>query len=115
MRDWMIIEGFGHIGQSHTPGRCAKCGTSDSKRRVIGSGINISTPYHQNSGTAGEIQVCDECVKAAARLIGMIDPERAADLLESARTANLAKSRDAKRIAKLEAAVAALQNLRDPE
>ena len=113
MRDWMIIPQFAGLRQSHTPGKCAKCGTSDPKRRVIGTGIILSDGVAP--ALRGEIQLCDECVKAASRLLGMIDPERAADLLDSARTANLAKGTLTKRIAKLEAAVEALKDLKNDE
>jgi hypothetical protein len=110
LRDWMIVPRFGEVRQSHTAGRCAKCATSDPKRRVIGTGIYIDGDGI-NASRSGEIQLCDECVKAAARLIGMIAPERADALAVSERDANLAKGRLEKRIAKLETAIAALREL----
>jgi hypothetical protein len=110
MRDWMILPRFGEIRQSHTPGRCAKCGTSDPKRRVIGSGIKLTQPGVVLS-LVGEIQFCDECIKAAARLVDMVDAARAEAYRIEARDANLSKRGLERRIAKLEAAIEALKDL----
>lgn len=109
MRNWMILPRFGEIRQSHTPGRCVKCGTSDPKRRVVGSGIILDELVAP--AIKGEIQFCDECIKAAGRLVGMVESDRAEAYKIDARDANLAKGRLEKRIAKLEAALAALQDL----
>lgn len=106
----MILPRFGEIRQSHTPGRCAKCGTSDPKRKVVGSGIKLSQPG-VTAALAGEIQFCEECVKAAGRLVGMVDADRVEAERLAARDANLAKGRLEKRIAKLEAALESLKAL----
>jgi hypothetical protein len=110
LRDWMIVPRFGEVRQSHTPGRCAKCGTSDSKRRVLGSGIVLSQPGVVAS-LVGEIQFCDECVKAAARLVDMTDSAKVEAYKIEARDANLAKSRLERRVAKLETALESLKVL----
>lgn len=111
MRDWMILPRFGELRQSHTPGRCVKCGTSDQKRRVLGSGIVLSEGVAP--ALRGEIQFCEECVKAAARKVDMVDAAQADDYKKSAATANLAKGNLEKRIAKLEAALESLKALAD--
>jgi hypothetical protein len=106
----MILPRFGEIRQSHTPGRCAKCGTSDPKRKVVGSGIKLSQPGVIAS-LVGEIQFCDECVKAAGRLVGMVDASRVAAERLAARDANLTAQNLKQRIAKLEKALESLKAL----
>jgi hypothetical protein len=111
MRDWMILPRFGEIRQSHTPGKCAKCGTSDPKRRVVGSGIKLTQPGVA-AALVGEIQFCDECVYAAGRLVGMVDAERSLADRNVAQRAGLTVNRLERRIAKLEAALEALTDLK---
>lgn len=113
MRDFMIIPAFRGLRLSHTPGRCAKCGTSDTKRQVIATGIVLSEGVAP--GLRGEIEFCDECCKAAGRLVGMVDAARAEADRNSARDANLAKGRLEKKVAKLEAALEALRELEAAE
>lgn len=106
----MIVPRFGEVRQSHTPGRCVKCGTSDPTRRVVGSGIYLTQPGVIAS-LVGELQFCDECVKAAARLVGMVESAKAEAYKVDARDANLASQGLRKRIAKLEAALESLKAL----
>lgn len=105
----MIVPQFGGLRQSHTPGRCAKCGTSDPKRRVLGSGIVLSEGVWDS--LKGEIQFCDECIKAAARKVDMVDSARCEAYKLEARDATLAKRNLEKRIEKLTAALDAMKAL----
>lgn len=79
MRQPMIVPVFGHVGQSHTPGKCAMCGTSASDRRVVCTGIRIEG-IAIGRGREGFIQLCEECVKRLGELIGLVPSDVVARL-----------------------------------
>lgn len=107
MRGWMLIPEFDGIGQSFTPGKCVMCGTSASDRRKLCSGVWITNKIETNR--YGKVQFCGECVKAAARLLGMEDSDAVARLEAAAAAHNDAVKHLAKVHARLEAALKSVE------
>lgn len=101
---------------------CAACGSQDPKTRYVDFDAAWDGPVvNPEDGIKMQIDdlvVCENCLKEASRLVGLVDPDQVSETLTRAQQDLIAKEHEIRDlqgyVSRLEAAVAAKPGARKP-
>lgn len=107
---------------SEMPMFCASCGSQDPQARYVDFDAAwdgpVVNPEDSIKMQIDDLVVCENCLKEASRLVGLVDPDETAQMLTRAQQDLIAKEDKIKElqgyISRLEAAVSAKPGARKP-